>query len=562
MSRHIATPLTTVVVATILLTGVAAGRSASWGQQPPKNLTPPAISGTVKVGRSLTATTGSWQRVSSYAFQWLRCDSASASCGPIAGASASTYTVSSGDAGHTLRVLVTASNKNGTAAAVSAATQVVPSPTASSPAPDTAITNVTCGTSVSAFPNAVCLDSNNDGGNSTTVTFTISNADGAQCQMDDGSYAGTWAPCTSGTIQFWVPVGGPHTLYVRAKRSSDGAVDSSPAAASLTVCPSSGCSSPAAPPPSPPSATSAPTISGTPQQGQTLSASTGSWSGTTPISYAYQWQRCNSSGGSCTPVAGATASSYLLVSADVGSTMRVSVTGINSAGSATASSAATAVVGALPSAPAPSATPYANNGFEGNIQTDVTTSPFYIARSDGGGFSSAYWQAVTGFSGQGLRLAVDSNLAYGSGNLGPLSFVGVDQGTAHTLPGESTWYRVRFKIPSSGFVGGYGEFQWLWEWHEQSPCDGNSTGFGLIDYHDGNPATGIGHMQLWFRPAGGNGNSPYYERWVLPYPSNVIQLDHWYDIVVNVVWDTKASNAGGRGAISVWVDGAVAPLRL
>jgi hypothetical protein len=454
-------------------------------------------------------------------------------------------------------VLVTASNKNGTAAAVSAATQVVPSPTASSPAPDTAITNVTCGTSVSAFPNAVCLDSNNDGGNSTTVTFTISNADGAQCQMDDGSYAGTWAPCTSGTIQFWVPVGGPHTLYVRAKRSSDGAVDSSPAAASLTVCPSSGCSSPAAPPPSPPSATSAPTISGTPQQGQTLSASTGSWSGTTPISYAYQWQRCNSSGGSCTPVAGATASSYLLVSADVGSTMRVSVTGSNSAGSATASSAATAVVGALPSAPAPPATPYANNGFEGNIQTDVTTSPFYISHLGSSSWDPRYWLGVPGASGQGLGLSVDSNCTgCDSTDLGPLSFVGVSQSTAHTLVGESTWYRVKFKIPSSGFVNGYGEFNWLWEWHEQSSCDGNSTGFGLMNYHGS-----LNTMQLWFRPAGGNGNSPTYESWVLPYPSMPIRLDHWYDLVLNIVWDTKASNAGGRGSISVWIDGQVAPLR-
>src|SRR5207249_11513081 len=62
---------------------------------------------------------------------------------------------------------------------------------------------------------------------------------------------------------------------------------------------------PATSAPTPPSATSLPTISGTAQQGQTLSASTGSWSGTTPLSYAYQWQRCNSSGGSCTPVAGA-----------------------------------------------------------------------------------------------------------------------------------------------------------------------------------------------------------------------------------------------------------------
>jgi hypothetical protein len=108
---------------------------------------------------------------------------------------------------------------------------------------------------------------------------------------------------------------------------------------------------PAAPAPTLPSSTSLPAISGTALQGQTLSASNGSWSGTTPLTYAYQWQRCNSSGGSCAAVGGATGSTDLLGSGDVGFTMRVSVTASNSAGSATATSAATAVVTATAVAP-------------------------------------------------------------------------------------------------------------------------------------------------------------------------------------------------------------------
>jgi hypothetical protein len=96
--------------------------------------------------------------------------------------------------------------------------------------------------------------------------------------------------------------------------------------------------------PTPPSWTSSPTISGTAQQGQTLSASTGTWSGTQPLTYAYQWRRCDSSGGSCSAISAATGSAYALAQADVGSTLRVAVTAGNTAGSATTTSGATAVV--------------------------------------------------------------------------------------------------------------------------------------------------------------------------------------------------------------------------
>ncbi len=80
-----------------------------------------------------------------------------------------------------------------------------------------------------------------------------------------------------------------------------------------------------------------------PQQGQTLTATTGIWDNS-PASYAYQWSRCNSSGTSCTAIAGASSSTYLPVSADVGSTFQVAVTATNSAGSTTALSEPTMVV--------------------------------------------------------------------------------------------------------------------------------------------------------------------------------------------------------------------------
>jgi hypothetical protein len=97
-----------------------------------------------------------------------------------------------------------------------------------------------------------------------------------------------------------------------------------------------------------PVATSPPTISGVAQAGQTLTASSGTWSGTQPISHAYQWQRCSSSGSGCGSVTGETAQTYDVAAADVGSTLRVVVTATNSAGSGSAASTPTAVVADAP----------------------------------------------------------------------------------------------------------------------------------------------------------------------------------------------------------------------
>ncbi len=93
-----------------------------------------------------------------------------------------------------------------------------------------------------------------------------------------------------------------------------------------------------------PANTSLPTISGTPKEGETLTAASGSWSGSTPISFAYRWQRCRSDGGKCSNISNATNQAYKLVRDDVGRTIRVSVTATNGDGSANAVSAATGVV--------------------------------------------------------------------------------------------------------------------------------------------------------------------------------------------------------------------------
>ena len=103
------------------------------------------------------------------------------------------------------------------------------------------------------------------------------------------------------------------------------------------------------PGPVPPSNTSLPTISGTTQMGQTLTANPGQWSGTQPISFAYQWRSCDQNGLNCADIPGATSQTYTLTLLDVGNTVRVAVSGTNTAGSSTATSNATAVI----TAPAP-----------------------------------------------------------------------------------------------------------------------------------------------------------------------------------------------------------------
>ena len=200
----------------------------------PSNTTLPAISGTDTQGQPLTTTKGSWTGSPTfYAYQWRQCDSSGNNCTNVSGATASSYTLTSGDVGHTIRAVVTATNAGGS------------------------------------------------------------------------------TPATSN-----------QTSAVQAA------------------------------PPAPPSNTTLPAISGTATQGQTLTTSNGSWNGN-PTSYAYQWRDCDSSGSSCTNINGATQSNYTVASGDVGHTLRSVVTATNAAGSASATSAQTALV-PDPSAPPPS----------------------------------------------------------------------------------------------------------------------------------------------------------------------------------------------------------------
>jgi hypothetical protein len=88
-----------------------------------------------------------------------------------------------------------------------------------------------------------------------------------------------------------------------------------------------------------------PSISGTLETGSVVTASPGTWTGSPAAMYTYQWERCDSSGASCIDIGSATASTYALVGADGGMTIRVRVTASNGVPpAATAESAATGLI--------------------------------------------------------------------------------------------------------------------------------------------------------------------------------------------------------------------------
>src|SRR5712692_9724060 len=201
-----------------------------------------------------------------------------------------------------------------------------------------------------------------------------------------------------------------------------------------------------------PSNTSPPTITGTPQKGQTLTAHHGTWSGTTPISYAYQWRRCDNVGGSCADIDNAKSQTYTATSVDVGNTLRVRVTATNAEGSSSASSNATAVI-----KPAPNNAP-------------VNTSPPTISGSAGVGqaltAANGTWSGATpmSFAYQWRRCDQNgANCADISGaNSQSYTLVSVDQGntlrvvvTAKNSAGSSPATSVPTAVvaaPASGTV--------------------------------------------------------------------------------------------------------------
>jgi hypothetical protein len=115
-------PLGVLLAVTGLLAATAAARSTA----APQNTAAPTITGQARVGSTLTAENGTWSNSpTSFAYQWQRCNADGASCASIAGATQKTYALTSADVDKRVRVVVTATNPDGSASANSAPSAVV-----------------------------------------------------------------------------------------------------------------------------------------------------------------------------------------------------------------------------------------------------------------------------------------------------------------------------------------------------------------------------------------------------------------------------------------------------
>src|SRR4051812_4808851 len=120
-SRWIGGSVAGVVVLAVLAGSVLAASAAG-----PPNTQPPSIIGSPITGTVLTGDRGTWTGTGiTYAYAWLRCDTAGSNCTPIAGATGTKYTLTTAVLGATIKFAVTASDSSGEATAASSPTAAI-----------------------------------------------------------------------------------------------------------------------------------------------------------------------------------------------------------------------------------------------------------------------------------------------------------------------------------------------------------------------------------------------------------------------------------------------------
>jgi hypothetical protein len=322
-------------------TGTGSALSAATGQvvnppasQPPQNSSTPRIIGTAQQGKQLVGDRGGWKNAPTrFGYSWLRCNRTGGACSAISGAHGPAYAALAVDVGHTIRFQVDARNGGGAARAFSAPTPVVQP--AAAPAKSPPVNTAKPTISGTAQDGQTLTGNAGTWTNSPTkfeFTWQRCNKDGKSCDSIGSAHGTTYKVVAK-------DVGNRIRLRVKAT-NADGTerADSDPTAVVRASAK--------------PENTSPPTISGTPAEGRTLNGNRGGWSHT-PTSFDYFWLRCDRNGNNCATIGGARNTSYVLTSADVGATLRFSVTARNSEGTTSATSVPTGVVQRAAPPPAP-----------------------------------------------------------------------------------------------------------------------------------------------------------------------------------------------------------------
>jgi hypothetical protein len=330
----------------------AAVAAAPAQPEPPRAAGAPTVTGTGRMGQTLTATSGSWTGTApiTFAYRWLRCGASGGSpngsgCTAIPGATGAAYRLTRTDVGTRLRVRVSASNRGGTATAVSGPTATIQAQAAPA-APRNVREPLLTGTPIEGQTLTTSLG---DWAGAQPITYAYQ---WVRCGADGGRADGSNCAVIPGaTTLKYVLAAGDIGKRIRSRIIARNAGGQQTAASNATAAVTPLASGP-------PRDMREPAIAGGTVQGQTLTATSGTWAGAKPITFSYQWVRCGADGGrpdgsNCPAIPGATTTKYTLAAADVGNRLRVRVTGRNASGVQTVASNATArIAGGEPTLPA------------------------------------------------------------------------------------------------------------------------------------------------------------------------------------------------------------------
>ena len=293
----------------------------------------PTISGTAQASQTLTADTSGIAdddglTTVSYSYQWVSNDGNADT--DIEDATTSTYEVSDGDVGNTIKVRVSfTDDRDNEEAVTSAATAVVAA------RPNTPATGLPTISGMAQAGQTLTADTSGiddeDGLTNVAYSYQWIRSDGGTDTDIAGETDSTYT-VSDDDVGKTIKVG----VTFSDDRENEETLTSA-ATAAVAAKPNS-------------LATGLPTINGTTQAGQTLTADTSGIDdadGRTNVAYSYQWIR--SDGGTDTDIAGETASTYTVSDDDVGKTIKVRVTFTDDRNNEeTLTSAATGAVAARP----------------------------------------------------------------------------------------------------------------------------------------------------------------------------------------------------------------------